>query len=89
MSPSLPSTPVPFPRPPTTWYYLPHVEKRFTKPQGRHRKQSTELFWMAEVLNSLNEAVKEEETGPKHWEEQRRKWTKDFASLDHYDVEEV
>lgn len=87
--PSTPSTPVPFPPTPTTWYILPQVEKRYTNLQDRYRKQSEELNWMSEVVDSHEEAVGEEQTGPSHWEEQRQRWTKDFPPFDQSDIEEV
>jgi hypothetical protein len=44
---------------------------------------------MSEVTDSQNTIQELEGTGPEHWEEQRRRWTKDFESINHYDIEDV
>jgi hypothetical protein len=89
MNSILPSAAVIFPRTPATWYILPRPEKRDLKIRDSNRKQSGELDWMTEVTDSQNTIKELEGTGPEHWEEQRRRWTKDFDSINHYDLEDV
>jgi hypothetical protein len=89
MNSILPSTAVIFPRTPATWYILPRLEKRDLKTRDRNHKQSGELDWMSEVTDSQDTIQELEGTGPERWEEQRRRWTKDFESIDLYDIEDV
>ena len=75
-----PSTPIPFPTIPTaTWSIAPQIHKR--RPNiFKHRKQK-EQTWMAPRSEQDDQQQQPQsppqpvQTGPEHWEEQRRRWT--------------
>src|SRR5271169_6016088 len=77
---SLLPTAIPFPRSPTTWYFLPQRNKRSSLSK-RDRRQQPDDIMPNDDMTDL-EPKSPAPTGVEHWEEQRRKWTKGFAEKD-------
>src|SRR5436190_18931659 len=66
-----------FPRSPTIWTFLPQGNRR-SSVQKRDRKNRSDKVGMSNGTTD-DEPQSQTPTGVKHWEEQRREWTKGFS----------
>ena len=71
-----------------TWYIPPQIHKRSPDTHNHIKQGGAEQFWMAPRTNENEQQLAKSppspvQTGPEHWEEQRRKWTQGFPVLHH------
>jgi hypothetical protein len=76
-----------------TWYIPPQVHKRSPDPHNPKKQGQVHQIWMAPWTDDNEQQLAKTppspvRTGPEHWEEQRRKWTRGFP-VPHYPTEDV